>query len=250
MLLVGNDGEYTRNITVQAFQFADLVPVLPVGLFQGMGTIITFNPLLTPSLIPLPFFADAVGKWLAFMICAALLFVSTYALGRSLEIRRGVALLAAWALPPLCLPYQSWLNLYLTFNLNPLAGDTVSFIALLLALVAIAYTSARPGWVALGVLLIVIWLFLANPLWVLVVTPAALFVTLGIIVSHWWRAGFVKQTALLGFPAIIFPSIGWRSVPSRALHGHGGLFFLARDESVAHAFLADVLGRDGVEPRN
>src|SRR5271167_3815779 len=119
MLLIGIDGEWTRDMTIQFFRFADGIPGLLMAPFEGMGTLFSFNPLLTPSLIPLPLLGDAVGKWLGFSICAALLFLSTYMLGRALGVRRGCSLLASWLLPLLCLPYQSWLNLYLTFNLNP-----------------------------------------------------------------------------------------------------------------------------------
>lgn len=126
MLLIGNDGEFTRYMTIQLYRFADAVPGLPMAPFEGMGVLYSFNPLLSPSLMPLPLLGEDAGKWLGFLICAALLFLSTYVLGCALGIRRGVSIFAAWILPPLCLPYQSWLNLYLTFNLNPLAGDTIS----------------------------------------------------------------------------------------------------------------------------
>lgn len=208
MLLIGNDGEFTRNKTIQLFRFADAIPGLVMAPFEGMGTLSSFNPLLTPSLIPLPLLGDAAGKWLGFLICAALLFLSTYVLGRALGMRRGVSLLAAWLLPPLCLPYQSWLDLYLTFNLNPIAGDTISLIMLLLALLARGYTGARPLWSALGVLSIVIWLFLANPLWVVLLIPTALPVSIGIMTSHASQPGFIRRTALLVLPSIAFVALG------------------------------------------
>jgi hypothetical protein len=208
MLLIGNDGEYTRDLTIQFFRFSDSILGLPMAPFEGMGTLFSFNPMLTPSLIPLPLLGDAAGKWLGFLICVALLFVSTYALGRALGMRQRVSLLAAWLLPPLCVPYQSWINLYLTFNLNPLAGDTISALLFLLALLARGYTSARPLWPALGVLSIVVWLFVTNPLWLAILLPTALAVSIGIIGSHVRQRNFIGRTALLALPSIAFVALG------------------------------------------
>lgn len=208
MLLIGNDGEFTRNRTVQFFRFADAIPGLPMAPFEGMGTLFSFNPLLTPSLIPLALLGDTAGKWLGFLICAGLIFLSTYVLGRALGMRRGIALTAAWLLPPLCLPYQSWLNLYLTDNLNPIAGDTVSLSMLLLAFLAYGYTSARPLWPALGVFSIVVWLLLANPLWIVILVPTALPVSIGIMAGHFRQADFVRRTALLVLPSLVLVALG------------------------------------------
>jgi hypothetical protein len=208
MLLNGLDGEYTRTVTIQAFRFADAILSLPMMLFQGMGTPAPFNSLLAPSLIPVALLGDGAGKWLSFLICSGLVFLTTYTLGRALGMHRGVSLLAAWILPPLCLPYQSWINLYLTSSLNPLAGDTISMTMLLLALLARGYVSPRPGWVALAVLAIVIWLFLANPLWIMILMPTVLFVGAGIMASHVQETGFVRRTVALVLPSAAFALCG------------------------------------------
>jgi hypothetical protein len=208
MLLNGLDGEYTRDVTIQAFRFADAIVSLPMMMFQGMGTPAPFNPLLAPSLIPLALLGDGASKWLSFLICSALVFMTTYTLGRALGMHRGVSLLAAWILPPLCLPYQSWIDLYLTYSLNPLAGDTISLTMLLLALLARGYVSPRPGWVALAALAIVIWLFLANPLWIMILLPTVFFVTAGIMASHVQETGFVRRTVALVLPSAAFVLCG------------------------------------------
>ncbi len=229
MLLIGNDGEFTRYMTIQLYRFADAVPGLPMAPFEGMGVLYSFNPLLSPSLMPLPLLGEDAGKWLGFLICAALLFLSTYVLGCALGIRRGVSIFAAWILPPLCLPYQSWLNLYLTFNLNPLAGDTISLTMLMLAMLVRGYTSARPVWPAIGVLTIVIWLFLANPLWIMLLMPAALLLAVGIITSHVRQTNFVPRTALLTIPSIIFVALG------------GGAYLLGLfTDTAAHVFTQEM----------
>jgi hypothetical protein len=208
MLLIGNDGEYTRNSVVLLSHFADLIPVLPMAPFEGMGTLFAFNPLISPSLLPIAVLNNELGLWLAFMICAGLLFFSTYLLGRALGMGRGISLLAAWALPPLCLPYQPWLNLYLTFNLNPLAGDTVSFTMIGVALLSRGYASPRPYWVGLALVLVVIWLFLANPLWLVLPLPSVLPVCLGIMASHWRTPHFFRRSAWLLVPSLLFVALG------------------------------------------
>src|SRR5262249_31475665 len=172
------------NSAIQFWRLADVVPALQMAPFEGIGTLFAFNPQLSPSLLPIAVFDNMFGVWLGFMVCAGLLFVSTYVLGVALGMGRGVSLLAAWALPPLCLPYQPWLNLYLTFNLNPIAGDTVSFAMIGLALLSRGYTSPRPHWIALGLVLVVIWLFLANPLWLVLSLPSVVPVSIGIIASY------------------------------------------------------------------
>jgi hypothetical protein len=208
MLLIGNDGEYTHNSVVLLSRFADWIPALPMAPFEGMGTLFAFNPLISPSLLPIAVLNNEFGLWLAFMICAGLLFFSTYLLGRALGMGRGVSLLAAWALPPLCLPYQSWLNLYLTFNLNPLAGDNVSFTMIGVALLSRGYTSPRPYWVGLALALVVIWLFLAQPLWLVLLLPSVLPVCIGIMASHWRTPHFFHTSAWLLVPSLLFVALG------------------------------------------
>src|SRR4051812_31668787 len=96
MLLPGNDGEYARNTTIQFFRFADTVFSLQMAPFQGMGSLFSLNPSLSPSLIPLPLLGDTAGKWLGFLISAGLVFLATNTLGRSLGMSRSISLLAAW----------------------------------------------------------------------------------------------------------------------------------------------------------
>jgi hypothetical protein len=208
MLLIGNDGEYTRNSVVLLSHFADLIPALSMAPFEGMGTLFAFNPLISPSLLPIAVLNNELGLWLAFMICAGLLFFSTYLLGRALGMGRGVSLLAAWGLPPLCLPYQSWLNLYLTFNLNPLAGDNVSFTMIGVALLSRGYTSPCPHWFGLALALVVIWLFLAQPLWLVLLLPSVLPVCIGIMASHSRRPHFFRWSVWLLLPSLLFVALG------------------------------------------
>jgi hypothetical protein len=208
MLLIGNDGEYTRNSVALLYRFADMIPALPMAPFEGMGTLFAFNPMISPSLLPVALLNNEFGIWLAFMICASLLFFSTYLLGRALGMGRGVSLLAAWALPPLCLPYQPWLNLYLTFNLNPLAGDTVSFTMIGVALLSRGYASPRPHWVGLALALAVVWLFLANPLWLVLLLPTVLPVCIGIMARHSRDPHFFRRSAWLLLPSLLFVILG------------------------------------------
>jgi hypothetical protein len=208
MLLIGIDGEWTRDVTIQFFRFSDAIPGLPMAVFQGMGSLYFFNPSLAPSLVPLPFLGDGAGKWLGFLICAALVFISTYVLGCALGMPRSASSLAAWVLPPLCLPYQSWLNLYLSSALNPIAQDAVSVAMLLLALLALGYRSVRPGWFALGLLALVVWLFVAIPLWIVLVIPTGLAVGIGIMASHARDSDFIRRTALFALPSLAFLAMG------------------------------------------
>jgi len=208
MLLPGLDGEFTRNATTELFRFSDPRPVLPFANFEAMGTLNAFNPLLSPSLLPIPLFGEAVGVPVGFLVCATLVFISTYALGRALRLTRGVALLASWALPPLCLPYQTWINLYLTYNLNPVAGDTVSFTMLALVLLIRGYQSPRPYWYALGLLGFVFWIVLANPLWIVLLLPTIGPIGLGIVLGEMHRADFLRRTAWLLLPSVVFLAFG------------------------------------------
>jgi hypothetical protein len=207
MLLIGVDGEYARDIIIQVSRFADSILSLPLMPFQGMGSLLPYNLLLAPSMLPV-LLGDAVGKWLGFLICAALVFLSTYALGRALGMRQGVALFAAWLLPPLCLPYQAWLNLYLRYSLEPSNADFISVAILLVALLASGYKSSRALWPALGIILAVIWLFLADPLYIVLLIPTALVVSVGIVASHTHEPGFVRRTALFALPSIAFLALG------------------------------------------
>jgi hypothetical protein len=207
MLLLGVDGEYARDIIIQVSHFADSVLSLPLMPFQGMGSLLPYNLLLAPSMVPV-LLGDAFGKWLGFLICAALVFLSTYALGRAIGMRRGVALLAAWLLPPLCLPFQPWLKLYLRYSVEPSNADFISVAMLLIALLAIGYKSARPLWPALGIILAVIWLFLADPLYIILLIPTALVVSIGIVVSHIRERGFVRRTAMFALPSVAFLALG------------------------------------------
>jgi hypothetical protein len=207
MLLIGLDGEYTRDTTIQLFRFADSIFSLTVVPFEGLGSLLPYNPLLAPSLVPL-LFGDAVGKWLGFLISAGLVFLSTYALGRAIGMSQRVSLLAAWALPPLCLPYQPWLNLILRNAVAPLGADDISITMLLLALLARGYTSRRLLWTALGRVSSVVWLFLADPLDIVVLLPTALLVSVGIIASHVFDSGFTRRTALFVLPSVAFVALG------------------------------------------
>jgi hypothetical protein len=208
MLYIGLDGEFTRLSALQLFRFAKPGLGLPASPFEALGTLYAFNPLLSPSLLPIALLGDGgLGVWLSFMICAALLFVSAYVLGRALGLSRGVCVVAAWALPILSLPYQPWINLYLTFNLNPLAGDTVSFAMLGIALLAHGYAKPYVYVAALGLALVVVWLFLANPFWILLVIPTAIPIGIGIIASHWRCPNFLYRTAWLLLPSITFAGL-------------------------------------------
>jgi hypothetical protein len=205
MLYIGLDGEFTRLSTLQLFRFAKPGLGLPSAPFQALGTLYAYNPLLSPSSLPIAMLGDGgLGVWLSFMICAALLFVSAYVLGRALGMNRGVCLVAAWALPILSLPYQSWINLYLTFNLNPLGGDTVSFAMFGIALLARGYAKPYVYFAALGLTLVVVWLFLANPFWILLIIPTAIPIGIGITASHWRCPDFLYRAAWLLLPSITF----------------------------------------------
>jgi hypothetical protein len=208
MLLIGMDGEVTRTTTMLVSRFATLPLGLPAAQFESLGTFLVFNPLLSPSLLPLILLGERAGVWVGFIVCASLLFVSAYLVGRALGFGRGVSLLAAWALPLLSLPYQSWINLYLSFNLNPIAGDTVSAAMLAVACVAWGYRSRRVYGGALGLTLIVLWLFLANPLWILLVLPGVIPIGVGLIASHLRERGALVRTTALLLPSILFVALG------------------------------------------
>lgn len=208
MLLISMDGEFTRNATMLMARFAGLPIGLPGAPFEGLNCLFSFNPLLSPSLLPLALLKEGWGLWLSFLICAALLFTSTYVLGRALGFGRGVSVLAAWAVPLLSLPYQSWINLYLTFNLNPLAGDTVSAAMLGVACVARGYSNSRVYGAALGLAGIVLWLFLANPLWIILTLPGVIPISVGLIASHIRERDGLYRTAWLVLPSALFVVLG------------------------------------------
>ncbi len=208
MLLIGNDGEFTRNTAIQFLRLGSLFPGLSMAPFEGMGTLFSLNPMISPSLLPIALFRNAFGVWLGFMVCAGLVFASTFMLGRALGLDRRVSMLAAWILPPLCLPYQSWLNLYLTFNLNPLAGDCVSFAMLGIALLARGYSTPSPHWEGLGLALVVIWFFIANPLWLMLVLPSVACVSIGIMASHVRERDFLRRSAFILLPSVFFVAFG------------------------------------------
>jgi hypothetical protein len=208
MLLPAIDGEFTRTTAILMHRFAPLLPQLSMAPFEGLGTMFLYDPLLSPSLLPIALLGERVGVWLSFMICAGLIFFSTYMLGQALGMGRGSSLMAAWAMPPLCLPYQPWLNLYLSYCLNPLAGDTISFAIVGLALFAHGYTTRHIYRTSLGLTAVVVWLFLANPPWIMLLLPTAIAMSAGIISIHARRPDFLSRTTLLLLPSLVFVSGG------------------------------------------
>lgn len=107
-----------------------------------------------------------------------------------------------------CLPYHPWVNLYLTYNLNPLAGDTISAVMLMLALLAHGYRTKRPLWTALALFVLIVWLFLANPLWIVLLLPTSLAVGFAIMASHVRDAGFGRRTVFFLLPPLLFVILG------------------------------------------
>lgn len=231
MLLLGLDGEYARNTTIQLFRFTGSAFSLPMVPFEGMGSLFPFNLLLAPSMVPV-LLGDSVGRWLGFLVCAGLVFLSTYALGRALGLPRIVCLLAAWVLPPLCLPYQPWLNLYLRYALEPSNADFVSATMFLLALLGVGYTSRHVIWIALGIALTVFWLFLADPLYIVLLLPTAIPIGIAVVLSRFGEAGFLRKTALFVLPSLVFVGAG------------GGAYLLGLYSDAAASFFPQEMNRN------
>jgi hypothetical protein len=207
MLFPSTDGEFTIATTTQILHYWNFIPGLPEAPFEGLGAILQYNPILTPSLLSLALLHEKYGIWSAFMVCASLVFVSTYALGRAAGMPRGPCMIAAWAMPPLCLPYQSWLNLYLAYNLNTATADVISLTMLGLALTLRVYSSPRPYWPAAGFLAVVLWLFLANPISIVIVLPTLIPIGIGLILSQRSQRRFIARTAWLIAPSSLFVAI-------------------------------------------
>src|SRR5262245_8315234 len=67
-LLVGSDGEFTRNSTIQIFRFADLAPGLPMAHFASLGTAFPLDPLLSPSLLAVAVFGEQAGVPIGYLV--------------------------------------------------------------------------------------------------------------------------------------------------------------------------------------
>ena len=203
-MLSDYDGYYLRALTRELFRFADLGRGLPAALFEGMGTPAAMpNPLLVPSLIPLGLFGETPGVAIGYMVCAGLMFLSTYAFGRALRMRRATSLLAAWLTPLLFLPYHPSLLLFWNYNHNPDFADGISITMLGLATLARGYTNPRVAWEPAALALIVVWLFLAIPLMAVILLPLA-FPVLGIMLGHVREPRFALKTGLFVLPALVF----------------------------------------------
>ena len=230
-LMPGSDGEFTRNTTLQIFHFADLIPGLPMAHFAALGTAFPSNPLLSPSLLALPLFGERAGVPLGYLVSAGLMFLSTYVFGRTIGLSRAVAVVAAWALPLLCLPYHPLLDLYLIFGLNPAGADNLSFSLLGLAALTRGYTGPTPYWAALGLTLVVIWQCLAIPTWIMLLLPTVI-VGIGIMASCTHRPDFVRRSIVLLLPSVLFVALG------------GGAYLLGIFSNTAVAFFPQEMNID------
>jgi hypothetical protein len=211
-MLSDYDGYFLRALSHELFRFADLGLGLPAALFEGMGTPAAMpNPLLVPSLIPIGLFGEKPGVALGYVVCAGLMFLSTYVLGRALAMRRAACLLAGWLTPLLFLPYHPWLQILWNYNHNPDFADTVSVTMLGLGILARGYAEPRIGWEPLGLALVVIWLFIACPLTIVILLPTAIPVTLGIMAGHFRQPRFLLKSGLFLLPSLAFLALGGAS---------------------------------------
>ena len=206
--MFGLDGEMNRNGATQLTRFATAFPGMLATPFEGMGTIFQHNSILAPSLLPIVLFGEPFGVWLGYLACAALIFFSTYYFARTLLLDVGICVLAAWALPILCLPYHQIFITYPVNAINPIGGDTFSMGILALALIARGYVVRHVYPVAAALFGIVVWLFLANPIWIPVLVLVLSTVGIGIVVSHFGEKGFWFRTSCLILPTAIFGALG------------------------------------------
>ena len=207
LIFSGFDGYYLRALIHELFRFGAMAPGLPVALFEGMGMPVVFDPLLLPSLLPLALFGETPGAGFGFMCCATLMFLSTYALGRALGLEQAAALLAAWALPLLSLPYRSGPQIYTAYNVAPQLADAISMTMLALAVLARGYAKTRVAWEPVALALLILWLFLAAPLAIVLLLPA-IPIALGIIANAARTPRFLLKTGLFLLPPLVFLALG------------------------------------------
>ena len=232
LMFSGFDGYYVRTLIHELFRFADLAPGLPVALFEGMGMPVGFDPLLLPSSLSLTLFGETPGAGLGFLCCATLMFLSTYALGRALGFGRAAALLAAWVLPLLSLPYRSGLQIYTTYNVGTQRADAISMTMLALAVLARGYAKTRIAWEPVALAFFILWLFLAAPLGIVLLLPA-IPIALGVMVGYARRPRFLLKTSLFLLPTLVFLALG------------GGVYLWGLYSYTAATFFPRELGYTG-----
>ena len=224
------DGYYMRVIVRELFHFSNYVPGMPIMHFQGMGTPFGLNPLLLPSMLPFALFGETPGAGLGYIACPGLMFLSTYTLGRALGFARPPSLLAAWLLLFLTFTMPPWLTVNAIYNLAPQAADTNSVTMFGLALLARGYASRRSGWAALGLVLAVIWLFVATPLSIVLLLPTVIPLALGIMARYARTPGFLRKSGVLLRPVLGFVALG------------GGVYLWGFHRDTAATFFTQELG--------
>ncbi|MGD0720817.1 MAG: hypothetical protein ABR970_07180 [Roseiarcus sp.] len=210
MLLISIDGEFTRVTSLQLGRYAAFFPGLSMAPFEGMGTLFHMNPLITPSLAMIAIFGERIGVTLAYVVSAGLMFCSTFLVGRALTFPRGGSLLAAWTVTILCLPYRSlWgFHIIYIYSLNTLGADNVSFVMVLIALFAQAFTTRYVRSNALAFFLVGVWLFLANAAWLILSGPIIGLSMLGILYGNNGRERFASRAAWHLIPLTLFVALG------------------------------------------
>jgi hypothetical protein len=203
------DGAYYLVMARQQWEWLPLQLGLTNNFFQSIGNVwFPVNTRLLPAfLLSSSATTGETDRVLAYVVFALELFLATFALGWSLRIGFSTALLAAWLLPVLALPFFATSVIDVVLRLAPNFATSVATGALILALFCRVGSAGRllSALLSVGIFLLVTYSVVSLPTFVSTMLPSvALLCGASVVGAHSRAEALAKACSALSILGAIW----------------------------------------------
>lgn len=209
-LFNGFDGLGFKLIFQQLSRWSDVMPGLPTNPFQGLGGLYFLNVRLLPSANFVYLGGEGWGVIAAYTFAALELFFAAWLLGRALGHSRVVSLTAGWVLAVAATPFFEFAQIDPQINISPHWADEIAIHAVAIAVFAFALRGDLSRRVAAAIALagIAVWSLAAHPTFLVLPTPVAAFMAVGILLTVPKADGRIKRAAIALAPLVVVLAAG------------------------------------------
>lgn len=229
----GYDGQYFKLVVREMSVWSEPGLGLPHNPFQGMGALSLINSKLLPSYFFLSNFRESRGVVWAYVVTSLEIFLATLLFGRVLGHSLKVSLAGAWILTLCSLPFFEFAQIYPISNIAPSIVEGIAANTAGIALFGLALRGSviRRLFAASGLAALVVWSLATRHIAVVLIAPAALAISLGMLLAVPKTDGRVGRAIVALIPLTLVLAAG------------GGIYFLGIMLNNASAMFSSELNQ-------
>ena len=209
-LFNGFDGLGFKLMFQQLAPWSNLALGLQTNPFQGLGGLYFLNVWLLPTANIVKLGGEGWGVVAAYSFAAFELFVATWLLGRALGHSRVVSLTGGWVIAVAATPFFEFAQIDPQINISPHWADEIAIHAVAIALFSLALRGSLLRRVAAAIVLaaVAVWSLAAHPTFLILPTPVAAFMAVGILLAVPRAEGRIKRAAIALAPLAVVLAAG------------------------------------------